>query len=147
MKSHNKDKFKKDLYYEWLSSGYLQMDDHNQEGCWSLSGYTPLSTSICHRCNKGSLTAEGRKREKYALLSRSHHLVSVVIEISGALGPNTLSLLSYIGRCQQSITHDQSDHLTPTPDSVHCTPAGQCCLRIGHLKCYVIYIVYPVYVY
>ena len=50
-------------------------------------------------------TAEARKREKYALLSRSHHFVPVAIKTSGTLGPDTLSLLSDIGRRPQTITH------------------------------------------
>ena len=50
--------------------------------------------------------AEARNREKYALLSRSHHFVPIAIETSGALGPDALSLLSEISRHQQSITHD-----------------------------------------
>ena len=50
--------------------------------------------------------AEARKREKYALLSKSHHFVPVAIETSGALGPDALSLLTDISRRQQSITHD-----------------------------------------
>ena len=32
--------------------------------------------------------AEARKREKYALLSKSHHFVPIAIETSGALGLN-----------------------------------------------------------
>ncbi|KAL5463249.1 hypothetical protein EMCRGX_G032129 [Ephydatia muelleri] len=90
-------------------------------------------------------TAEARKREKYALLSRSHHFVPVAIKTSGTLGPDTLSLLSDIGRRPQTITHyHQSISSFLLPES---TPAWQYCLCIGHLKCYVIYIVYPVYVY
>ena len=50
--------------------------------------------------------AEARKKEKYALLSKSHHFVPVAIETSGALGPDALSLLTDISRRQQSITHD-----------------------------------------
>ena len=50
-------------------------------------------------------TAEARKREKYSLLSRSHHFVPVAIETSGALGPDGLSLIRDIGRRQQAITH------------------------------------------
>ena len=53
-------------------------------------------------------SAEARKREKYVLLSRSHHFVPIIaIETSGALGPDGLSLIRDIGRCQQSITNDQ----------------------------------------
>ena len=51
-------------------------------------------------------TAEARKREKYVLLSRSHHFVPVAIETSGALGPDALNMFSDIGRHQQAITHD-----------------------------------------
>ena len=50
--------------------------------------------------------AEARKKEKYALLSKSHHFVPIAIETSGALGPDALSLLTDISRHQQSITHD-----------------------------------------
>ena len=50
--------------------------------------------------------AEARKKEKYALLSKSHHFVPIAIETSGALGPDALSLLADISRRQQSITHD-----------------------------------------
>ena len=50
--------------------------------------------------------AEARKREKYALLSKSHHFVPIEIETTGALGPNTLSLLTDIVKYQQTITHD-----------------------------------------
>ena len=35
-------------------------------------------------------SAGARKREKYALLSRSHHLVPIAIKTSGALGPDAL---------------------------------------------------------
>ena len=41
------------------------------------------------------------RKEKYALLSKSHHFVLIAIETSGALGPDALSLLS---RHQQSMT-------------------------------------------
>ena len=50
--------------------------------------------------------AEARKKEMYALLSKSHQFVPVAIETSGALGPDALSLLTDISRRQQSITHD-----------------------------------------
>ena len=50
--------------------------------------------------------AEARKKEKYALLSKSHHFVPVAKETAGALGPDALSLLTDISRRQQSITHD-----------------------------------------
>ena len=52
--------------------------------------------------------AEARKREKYAMLSRSHHFVPIAIET------DALSLLSDI----------------PLISYVHCTPAQQCCLCI-----------------
>ena len=52
------------------------------------------------------LCYESRKREKYILLSRSHHFVPIANETSGALGPNALSLFRDIGRLQQAITHD-----------------------------------------
>ena len=50
--------------------------------------------------------AEARKKEKYVLLSKSHHFVPIAIETSGALGPDALSLLTDISRRQQSITND-----------------------------------------
>ena len=40
--------------------------------------------------------AEARKKEKYALLSKSHHFVPIAIETSGVLGPDALSLLTDI---------------------------------------------------
>ena len=55
--------------------------------------------------------AEARKKEKYALLSKSHHFVPIAIETSGALGPDALSLLTDISRRQQSITHDHQSLL------------------------------------
>ena len=50
--------------------------------------------------------AEARKKERYALLSKSHHFVPIAIETSGALGPDALSLLTDISRHQQSMTYD-----------------------------------------
>eukprot|EP00731_Ephydatia_muelleri_P027797 Em0019g670a len=50
--------------------------------------------------------AEALKKEKYALLSKSHHFVPIAVETSGALGPDALSLLTDISRRQQSMTHD-----------------------------------------
>ena len=52
-------------------------------------------------------TAEAKIREKYTLLSRTHHFVPVAIETSpGCPWPYALCLLSDIGRLQQVIMHD-----------------------------------------
>ena len=53
--------------------------------------------------------AEARKKEKYALLSKSHHFVPIAIDTPGALGPDALSLLTDISRRQQSMTHEHGN--------------------------------------
>ena len=71
---------------------------------------TPWKSGQClvwdFTCVDTFAAAEARKKEKYVLLSKSHHFVPVAIEISGALGPDALSLLTDISRRQQSMTHD-----------------------------------------
>ena len=74
-------------------------------------------------------TAAEARKEKYALLSRSHHFVPIAIETSGALGSDALSLLTDISRHQKSITHDHQT-LSFLLQSVR----WQCCLCIGHRK-------------
>ena len=72
----------------------------------TLLVWTPLASYMSDATREAravATAAEARKREKYALLSKSHHFVPVAIETSGALGPDALTDIS---RRQQSITHD-----------------------------------------
>ena len=73
----------------------------------AAGSYNPSYISDATREARAVVTAaEARKKEKYALLSKSHHFVPIAIEMSGALGPDALSLLTDISRCRQSMTHD-----------------------------------------
>ena len=56
-----------------------------------LQPYTYLARAV-------ATTAEARKREKCAQLSRSHYFISIAIEASVALGPDAFILLNDIGK-------------------------------------------------
>ena len=58
------------------------------------------------------------------------NLVSVILR--GPVAKRKLALC--IRKHQQAITRPPVP-LIPSPDSVLCTPAGQCCLSIGQHKC------------
>ena len=106
-------------------TGLCRSDEKRADGCsivpWkSGDTFTASYISDATREDRAVATAaEARNREKYALLSRSHHFVPIAIETSGALGPDALSLLSEISRHQQSITHDnQSLSFLPQRGSI-----------------------------
>ena len=74
--------------------------------------------------------AEARKREKCALLSKSHRAILFQLQLRPKVSV-VLSLLTDISRHQQSITHDQQS-LSFLLQSVHCVTCSSLC--IGHLR-------------
>ena len=50
--------------------------------------------------------AEIKKKDKYLTIARTHHFVPVVVETSGAFGPDALQLLTYIARRIRAVTRE-----------------------------------------
>ena len=51
--------------------------------------------------------AERKTVQKYALLSTSHHFISIAIEAPGVFGPEALSFLKELGRRMKAKTKEQ----------------------------------------
>ena len=83
---------------------FLHLDIHNT--CYFIKIIITIYIADATWEARAVATAAEARKEKYALLSKSHHFVPIAIETSGALGPDALSLLTDISGRQQSITHD-----------------------------------------
>ena len=102
-------------------TGLCRLDGKRPDGCsiapwksgqclvWDFTCVDTFAVSyisdVTREARAVATAAEARKRERYALLSRSHHFVPIAIESSGALGPDALSFLPDISRHRQSLTH------------------------------------------